>query len=162
MLNTPTRSNEMKVSQRDAVFSAVTNVCGTSDGAYMPTKEQRSSVNQILFEGFRSGTIECSREYDDAELKAYVSGLQSNWLRKDTRLNGGVKYQAKNPGSRAGSQDAQIVAMRSLLKVYESDAAKTAEIQAHIAKRLAEIKPTKTVTIDVEALPEELRHLASN
>ncbi len=94
-----------KMSQKEAVFSAVTNVCGESDGAYTPTKEQRASVNQILFEGFRSGTIECEKDYDDSGLKAYVSGLQSNWLRKDKRLNGNVQYVAKNPGSRAGSGD---------------------------------------------------------
>jgi len=47
---------------------------------------------------------------DDAKLRSYCSGLQSNWLRKDTRLNGGVKYVAKNPGSRAGSTDPKALA----------------------------------------------------
>ena len=147
-----------KMSQKEAVFKAVTEVCGFQDGAYTPTKEQRASVNQILFEGFKSGTIELDTEKSDSDLKGYVSGLQSNWLRKDKRLNGNTKYVAQNPGSRAGSTDPQIKAMRVLLSTQD-DPAKRAEIEAHIARRLAEIKPAKTVTIDVDALPEELRHL---
>lgn len=144
-----------KMSQKEAVFSAVTNVCGNVDGAYHPTKEQRASVNQILFEGFRASTIECEREYTDSELKAYVSGLQSNWLRKDKRLNGGTQYVAKNPGSRAGSTDPQIKAMRLLLST-KTDPSERAEIQAFIEKRLGEIKPSKVVDIDFAALPAEL------
>jgi hypothetical protein len=126
---------------------------------YTPSKEQRASVNQILFEGFKAGTIELDREYTDTELKAYVSGLQSNWLRKDKRLNGNVQYVAKNPGSRTGSSDTQIKAMRALLAT-KTDVTERAEIQSFIDKRLAEIKPAKSVEIDISALPVELQHLA--
>ena len=148
-----------KMTQKEAVFSAITNVCGPSDGAFTPSKEERAQVNQILFEGFRSGKIELDREYDDSGLKAYVSGLQSNWLRKDKRLNGGVAYVAKNPGSRAGSTDPQVKAMRQLLST-KTDPSERAEIQAFIDKRVSEIKPTKSVTINVADLPAELQHLA--
>lgn len=140
-----------KMSQKEAVFQAVTNVCGTMDEAYHPSKEQRASVNQILFEGFRSATIECERDYTDSELKAYVSGLQSNWLRKDKRLNGNVQYVAKNPGSRAGSTDPQIKAMRVLLSTQE-DPTKRTEIQAFIDKRLGEIKPAKSASLTEEQI----------
>lgn len=141
-----------KMSQKEAVFSAVTNVCGETDGAYSPTKDERASVNQILFEGFRNGTIEYKGDVSalsDSDLKGYVSGLQSNWLRKDKRLNGNVQYVAKNPGSRAGSTDPQIKAMRVLLSTQE-DPAKRAEIQAFIDKRLAEIKPAKVTELTDE------------
>jgi hypothetical protein len=149
-----------KMTQKEAVFQAVTNVCGNVDGAYDPTKEQRAQVNNILFEGFKAGRVAFDGEMpEDSKLKAYVSGLQSNWLRKDKRLNGGVQYTAKNPGSRAGSTDPQIKAMRLLLAT-KTDASERAEIQTFIDKRLAEIKPAKSVEIDVSALPEELRHLA--
>src|ERR1051325_1045852 len=149
-----------KMTQKEAVFQAVTNVCGNVDGAYAPTKEQRAQVNNSLFEGFKAGRVAFDGEMpEDSKLKAYVSGLQSNWLRKDKRLNGGVQYTAKNPGSRAGSTDPQIKAMRLLLAT-KTDASERAEIQTFIDKRLAEIKPAKSVEIDVSALPEELRHLA--
>lgn len=141
-----------KMSQKEAVFQAVTNVCGTQDEAYTPSKDERASVNQILFEGFRSETIEYDGPLpDDSKLKAYVSGLQSNWLRKDKRLNGNVVYVAKNPGSRAGSTDAQIKAMRVLLSTQE-DPTKRSEIQTFIDKRLAEIKPTKSTELSAEQI----------
>lgn len=142
------------MNQKEAVYSAVINVCGNVDGAYSPTREQRAQVNQILFEGFRSGKIHVEREFSDTELKAYVSGLQSNWLRKDQRLNGNVAYVPKNPGSRTGSGDAQLKAMRALLTSLSSEEDR-AEVQAHINARIAELKP-KT-EIDLSALPEELR-----
>jgi hypothetical protein len=145
-----------KMKQKDAVRQALINVCGETDGAFKPTKEERAQVNQILFEGFKSKQIELSREYTDSELKAYVSGLQSNWLRKDKELNGGVQYVAKNPGSRAGSTDASVRAMRELLKT-KNDPSEREEIQSFIDKRLSEIRPAKTVTINVSDLPAELQ-----
>lgn len=148
-----------KQTQKEAVFHAVTHVVGSvpDSSPVELTREQRAQVNMILFEGFRSGTIELDREYSDTELKAYVSGLQSNWLRKDKRLNGGVAYVPKNPGSRVGGGDAQLKALRTLQKM-QTDPAKILEIQSFIDKRLAEIKPasTKEVTVNVADLPAEL------
>lgn len=145
-----------KMSQKEAVFQAVTNVTGHTDGAVVISKEQRAQVNAILFEGFRSGSIELDREYTDSDLKSYVSGLQSNWLRKDKRLNGGTQYVAKNPGSRAGSSDASLKAMRALMSTLTTDEDK-AEVQAHIDARIAEIATTKQAkTVDFSALPADL------
>lgn len=151
------------MSQKEAVFAALVSVLGTNEfeGPVNPTKEERAQVNNILFEGFRAGRIQYDGDVEsmpEAKLRSYVSGLQSNWLRKDKRLNGGVQYQPKNPGSRAGSTDPQIKAMRVLLST-KTDPAERAEIQKFIDKRLAEIRPAKTVTFNVDDLPEELRHL---
>jgi hypothetical protein len=146
----------MGMNQKEAVFQAVVNVTGfTGDGAVEISKEQRASVSAILIEGFRSGAIELQREFDDKELKSYVSGLLSNWLRKDTRLNGGSKYEAKNPGSRAGSGDAALTAMRALLTTL-TDPNDKAEVQAHIDARMAELTKAKAVTIDFSKLPADL------
>src|ERR1035437_539953 len=144
------------MNQKEATYNAVVNVVGSFDGACQPTKEQRAQVNAILFEGFRAGTIELDREFDDVGLKAYCSGLQSNWLRKDGRLNGGVKYVAKNPGSRAGSGDASLKAMRALLSTT-TDPSEIEEIQSFIDKRVGELKKTTVVTINVDDLPAELK-----
>ncbi len=145
-----------KMSQKEAVFQAVKNVCGEQE-TYTPSKEQRAQVNAILFEGFRSGQIELDREFSDSDLKSYVSGLQSNWLRKDKRLNGNVSYVAKNPGSRAGSGDPQLKAMRALLSTLTTDADR-AEVQSHIDARITEINASKkkTVAVDFSALPADL------
>ena len=144
------------MNQKEAVYQAVISVTGyNGEGACSPTREQRAQVNMILFEGFRNGKIQLDREFTDTELKSYVSGLQSNWLRKDTRLNGGVQYQPKNPGSRAGSGDAQLKALKALLSVT-SDPADRAEIQGYIDARVAELTKVSAPTIDFSKLPPEL------
>jgi hypothetical protein len=143
--------------QSDAVFQAVVNVMGEQDGAYKPTTEQRKLVHAILCAGFEAGTIDMKGERDADYIKSYVPGLTSNWLNKDKRLNGGTKYEAKNPGSRTGHSDPQVKAMR-LLASTKTDPSEKAEIQAFIDRRLAEIAPaSKTVTINVDDLPEALR-----
>ena len=146
------------MNQKEAVYAAVCAVTGhTGEGKVDISKEQRSQVNLILFEGFRSGEIELDREFTDSELKVYVSGLQSNWLRKDMRLNGGVKYVAKNPGSRQGSGDEQLKALRALMSSL-TDEADRAEVQAHIDARVAELSAAKKMSINFNALPIELRN----
>jgi hypothetical protein len=147
-----------KMKQKDAVYQAVINVTGyTGEGACHPSKEQRAQINMILFEGFKSETIEMDTVKSDSDLKGYVSGLTSNWLRKDGRLNGGVKYEAKNPGSRAGSADPQLKAMRTLLSTLTTPEEK-AEVQSYIDARIAEIAAVKQATIvDFSALPADLQ-----
>jgi hypothetical protein len=146
-----------KQSQKEAVFTAVCHVTGfTGEGTCSPSKEQRAMVNAILIEGFKAGKIELDREYDESGLKSYVSGLVSNWLRKDKRLNGGTQYVAKNPGSRAGSSDPQLKAMRALLSTL-TDESERAEVQGYIDARVAEINASKIkTTVDFNALPADL------
>ncbi len=145
------------MNQKEAVYQAVCNVTGhKGEGQVSISKEQRAQVNAILFEGFRAGSIELDREYTDSDLKSYVSGLQSNWLRKDKRLNGGEKYTAKNPGSRAGSTDPELKALRALITTVTSDEDK-AEIQGYIDARVAAIATTKQAkVVDFSALPADL------
>ena len=160
-----------KMTQKEAVFQAITNVLkqdgirfepGNKVGATM-TREHRAAVNSILFQGFKTGDIELETPFaNDSDLKSYVSGLQSNWLRKDPRLNGGGKYTPKNVGSRAGQGDTKLKALRQLLSTQTDPKAKS-EIQGYIDQRMAEIRASKkpAVTIDVNALPSALRKYAS-
>ena len=151
------------IKQVDAVHSAITSVLSEAgihfeDGqnvSEVMTSEHRQQVNSILFEGFKSGAIQFSGTLpEDAKLKSYVSGLQSNWIRKDKRLNGGVKYQAKNPGSRAGSSSPEIVAMRTLLKTLTPDTEDYTEVKTALDQAISALKPTKS--IDLSALPSNL------
>lgn len=157
-------------SQKEAVFSAITsvakeaglNVAEGTDYSTVLTRELRAQVTSILVEGFNAGNISLDKTFEDeSALRTYCSGLTSNWLRKDTRLNGGMKYVAKNPGSRVGSSDPQLKAMRVLLSTQE-DPAKRAEIQSFIDARVAAVKASKkpSKSFNVDDLPEELRHLA--
>ena len=157
----------MKVNQKSAVFAAISMVLsnagiefteGENVSEHM-TKEVRAQVNAILFQGFRAGDIELDREYSDTDLKAYVSGLQSNWIRKDKRLNGNTVYVAKNPGSRAGSGDSQLKNMKLLLATLTPGTDDYVEVETAIATRSTEVAAAKakTITVDFSALPEHLR-----
>lgn len=145
------------LNQKEAVYQAIQAMFDISgEGAVELTRDQKHSVIDVLVVGFENRKISYAGEVPTGkELRNYCSGLLNNWLRKDTRLNGGTKYEAKNPGSRRGSADAQVVALRKL-QAMQSDPAKVAEIQTYIDKRLAEIAP-KPDPIDVEAIPAELR-----
>lgn len=127
------------------------------------TETDRAKVREIVFAGFRSGKIEMSEEgkakyAEESALKAYVSGLVNNWIRKAPEFNGGNKYVAKNPGSRQGSGDEQIREMRKLLG-QTTDPTKKQIIQSAIDKRKSEILADKAPAIDVSKLPEHLRDL---
>lgn len=152
------------MTQGDVVFNAVVAVFGTDgelNGAVPETKnwteEQKRAVHGKVFLAFKSGeTVKSSGGQDDASLLKYIPGLVNNWVRKDLRLNGGVKYTAKNPGSRSGGGDEVIRNMKILLANVTDPGARKA-VQAEIDKRMEEIKPK--VTINTDLLPESLRHL---
>ena len=146
--------------QGEVVFQAVCEVIGGEpDGKVELRKDELERVHKLVFTAFKQGICEKkSGGQDDESLAKYIPGLVNNWLRKDTRLNGGTKYTAKNPGSRSGSGDESVRAMKTLLSMTEDPEAKAA-IQLEIAKRIAEIKPK--VELNVEALPPSLRHLAN-
>ena len=155
--------------QKEAVFAAATSVLseagivvneGDNYSSHL-NREFRAQITAILVEGFNSKLIALDKTFEDeAALRTYCSGLTSNWLRKDTRMNGGVAYVAQNPGSRIGSSDPQLKAMRLLLST-KTDASERAEIQSFIDSRVAAVKVSKkpTKAINVADLPEELQHL---
>jgi hypothetical protein len=120
----------------------------------------KKTIRDSLFAMFRGGQIEMAEEskaryQDDKELKAYVSGLVNNWIRKAKEFNNGTAYIPKNPGSRAGAGDEQIKEMKKLLSLT-TDPATKATIEAAIADRQVEIKPLET-GIDFDKLPQSLR-----
>lgn len=143
--------------QKEAAFNAITKFAEYSgQGPYTLSKSQREQVIDSLVSGFQAGQIEMGNQEilaDEKALREYTSGLVSNWLRKDTRLNGGVKYTPKNPGSRVS--DPTLKAMRELRSTL-TDAADIAEVDAHIAARQAEIAKSKAPVIDFSVLPESL------
>jgi hypothetical protein len=152
--------------QNDAVFAAVCSVLSSDsfDGAVVLSKEQREMVVAMVTEGIISGSVvfslDASQKYDTPEKKkGYVTGMVGNHLRKDKRLNGGEKYEIKKPGSRAGSGDATLKALKALQTTVDADSESWHQIEAAIYERTTELSKKKEVTINVEALPEEFRHL---
>jgi hypothetical protein len=126
--------------------------------AFSKGSDNRGMLSMVLVAGFEDGSIECTQKYPAPELKIYVSGLISNWLRKDKRLNGGVKYEAKNPGSRAHCKDEMLAELRKLRTVVQDETI-LAEIEGHIAARTTELTAAKMkkTTIDFDKIPAELR-----
>lgn len=156
-----------KLNQKSAVYAAITNVLNANnisfeDGMNVKehmSKEIRAQVSVILVAGFQSETIELDKVYEtEALLKSYVSGLITNWINKDKRFNGNTKHVAKNPGSKAGSSDAQVKALRALLATTTDNTART-EIQSYLDTRLAELNASKPkqVMVNLSDLPEALR-----
>ena len=118
------------------------------------------TTQSTLFAMFRGGQVEMSAEakvkfQDDKELKKYISGLVSNWVRKAPEFNNGQAYAPKNPGSRAGQGDSQIKEMKKLLSAT-TDPQTRKVIEQHIAARQEEIKPVET-GVDFDKIPEALR-----
>jgi hypothetical protein len=159
------------MNQRDATCNALIAVLsdrgveyelnGATPISSVLNADDKASVRAMLIVAFRAGKIDYAKDpanlADDKYIKEYVSGLVNNWIRKAPEFNNDTTYAAKNPGSRQGSTDESIKNMKLLLSVTVDPEAKMAITQA-IADRQAELKPT-TVTIDVSALPESLRHL---
>ena len=67
-------------------------------------------------------TIENQKYSTIEKMRSYASGLVNNWFRKDIRLNGGMKYEVKNPGSRQGAGDQQLKALKTLRDMKAGDA----------------------------------------
>ena len=148
----------MSITQGEAVFQAVREVF--VQDVVPPTTEwtsvQKEQVHAQVFMMFKTGVTVHRSNPTDGELLKYIPGLVNNWVRKDKRLNGGAKNIPKNPGSRTGSGDEVLRNMKLLLST-QKDPEVRAEIEKHIAERTAKLKPE--VKINIDALPEGLRHL---
>jgi hypothetical protein len=170
----------MSFSQREAVFNATMEVLQKAGIEFVPgktvihdvvTKEHRAQILDIVTNMFSSGQVSFSESAanqkklsDRSELRKYVSGLVSNWHNKDKSLNAGQTYQAKTPGSRQGSGDAELKELRLLRKALVERGADTKSISSvdeAIEARQQQLGQTKKVktNVNTELLPEELRAL---
>lgn len=157
-----------KATQRAGVYGAVQSIHPFEDGTVVElTTEERKQVADLVAEGLFNKEIDFSDKARDKYStledirKKYVPGLLSNWLRKDPRMNGNTKYEAKNPGSRAGQGDKKLKAMKGLMKQFQAANAPTNKIevlQQAIDARTTEIaaEKAKTIEIDISQLSPEL------
>lgn len=159
----------MTISQKDAVYNCVVGFLSEKgiqheDGNKVElAKDERKTVIGMLIAATNEGVCEVKSATARADLSNYWNGTLSNWLRKDTRLNGGDKYVTKNPGSRAGAGDEKLREMKKLLaKVTLSGNEQhiTAVTEA-IELRKAEIAEEQAakLEIDTDILPDALKHL---
>jgi hypothetical protein len=141
--------------QKQIVFELVSTMFSPSDsGAYILSKEDRHAVAAKVIAAINEGDVEVKSTKVKPE--TYVPGMVSNWLRKDSRLNGDVKY---TPGFRKGPNgDPQLKAMRAL-KAITTDPDKLAVIEQHIARKELELARPAAASVDFDSLPEELKAL---
>jgi hypothetical protein len=142
-----------------------------SDVKEIATKADKQAIAAKIAEMMLEGAVDLS---DSARAKygesaetltsKYVVGMVTNWFNKSKELNGGVKYEAKNPGSRIGSGDEQLKELGLLRKqlLQIGNEAGVARVDEAITARRAEIQAAKQpiVEINKDNLPEYLRDLA--
>lgn len=169
------------MNQKEATYNAIISAFENANVSFESgdvakdslTAEMRSEVRETLFTQFRNSEVVFSDTFaetklnNDSELKKYIAGLVSNWVKKDKRLNGNVQYKIANPGSRAGQGDEQVKALRSLIKqltVAGNTDGLTEAKEALTARQatLAAAKATKSSPINVDALPEHLKNLVKS
>jgi hypothetical protein len=165
------------LNQHQAVISATKFTLGESfqagaDIKTYVTKDQRSAIIDLVCSMMNEGEAELSPEarskFDTAQkLRTYVNGLVTNWFNKSKELNGGMKYEAKNPGSRIGSGDATLKALKALKANLEGNESTPADliikVEGKIAERINELKVVtkKTIEFNAEDLPSDIRELVS-
>lgn len=153
--------------QKEVVYEAVMKVMGQNYKQGVDCRvyladhaDAKKSVTEIVTAALKDGTMIIENEQKN--VATYISGLISNHLRKDTRLNGGTKYKPANPGSRAGQGDASIKAIRQLISCLPEGSAERTQAQAELNARIAAKNADKARSaIDVENLPEGLKALVS-
>jgi len=162
-----------KISQREAVYNATHQVLKENNISFEDgnnvadvISEHRDAVIAIVCEGFKNGTIELKDTPSNQEklanptkLRSYVSGLVSNWYRKDKNFNGNTKYVAKNPGSRTGQSDSKLKALRNLKKMLETKGQDATEVDGYIKARLEELnaEKAKKIEVNMDEIPAELK-----
>ena len=165
----------MSQNQKSGVYEATMNVLADAGINFddnqagglkaVMTKELRAKIIAVVTQGLVSGNISMAAEsrqvYDDEKkMTGYVGGLVTNWFNKDTRFNEGQKHVTKNPGSRAGSGDDQLKALKVLRATKATDFEAVAIIDEAIAARQAELGESKKVELTEEMLsfiPASLR-----
>lgn len=159
-------------SQKESVYAAIKayaneNNIRHEDGEVISLdKTGRKMVVEMVTQAALAGEMSLSDEalakYNTREkMLKYCDGLVNNWLRKDTRLNGGTPYEPKNPGSRVGSGDEVVKALRALKTLATTTDEHKALIDAELNKRLEEIRAAKApkVSVDFSKIPESIRNL---
>jgi hypothetical protein len=162
------------MNQREAVYTATHSVLSDAgidfedfgDISDVMTQDLRGKIHTIVCELFSQGKVNfkdtvsnTEKMENETKLKSYVSGLISNWFRKDKRFNGNVVYQPKNPGSRTGQGDQVLKTLRALHKQYvDIDNTKADLIKEQITVRLETIasERAKKTPIDLSVLSPEL------
>ena len=163
--------------QRSAYFNAITSVLEENGVEFVEsqtvvkdviTSEMKEEVMSIVIAGFNNGTIALKdtpanqeKLANPSKLREYAKSTLHNWLIKDTRLNGGVKHEIKNKGSRAGQGDKLVKNYKALQVQFPVGSEQYNLIQTKIDARKAEIAAEKAKAsqkeVDFSLIPDDLK-----
>lgn len=163
------------MSQSDSVVFCAKQVLGESFRSGTPildyiTKDEAAAVVDLVTKSIQEFETDLSAQArekfaDPKKLRSYVVGMVNNWFRKGKELNGGSKYEIKNPGSRQGTGDAQLKELKILRKALADRNASPESLEKvdeAIQARLIEIAPVQTakkIEVNLELIPAHLRDL---
>lgn len=164
-----------KLSQHAAVVQVTKTHFGerfipNQDVKEYATKVDKQAIATKVSEMMLEGEVELSDsarakygESVDVLTSKYTMGMVTNWFNKSKELNGGVRYEAKNPGSRLGAADEQLRELNLLRKqlIQVGNEAGVKRVDEAIEARRTEIKAAKqpTVEINKDNLPDFLKDL---
>ena len=161
-----------KLTQKQGVYQATRSVLQENGVVFedrqdvkpLVTTEMRKNIISIVVAGLKEGNIMIRDDFDEVKLESYTKGMVSNWFRKDERLNGGVKHEIANPGSRAGATNPKIREIKKLLATLTSDDKNKAKVEAVLAEEIAKHKAAtqKKIEIDIDQLPDDLKDLVDS
>jgi len=160
------------LSQKEAVYNAINEVLqedfNTEEKVTLTTEQRKEVANQIanqIMEKEVAFSEQATVKYNTLDkIVRYCQSLITNHLKKDIRLNGGVKYVPANPGSRTGSQDPVIKTLNQFIKSLDENDERIAVAQEEIDRRKAEIEAEKKkqqIQVDFSLLPTELQEKLS-
>lgn len=95
---------------------AVRTFINQADSQGLTDKARRDFAVENVKIGLLDGSIAYGKDRtDEKAVSIYASSVVGNWLKKDTTLNGGVKYE---PATKRGPQvkDEQLIALNANLK----------------------------------------------
>lgn len=159
--------------QKEAVVNAVISVLGedftsgTTIVTDIITKEQKSEIRKIVFEGIMNGEVGFNGSLeDDKAVARYVNSMVDNHFRRAKELNGGKTYKPSSTGTR---RDPQLKELNKLLRRFPEGTEEHSQVLEHISTRntqLDEMRAQKRSAstigeINVDALPQHLRSLVN-
>ena len=131
------------------------------DGKVDLTSSQKGDVIGIMVNLFTQGRVEIKSDKERGDPKKYFTGSVNNYLRKSPEFNGGNKYE---PATKKGPRKSKEV--QELEKLYaavclgnDTEVQDAVKLELDLALEVDAAKKNKTEAIDVNHIPESLRHL---
>lgn len=158
----------MLLSQKDAVYQATQAVLEDRNLNLEDSQDirevigedmdARRQIRDLVLKALQDGQVALgeTKSGDPGSMRAYATGLISNWFRKDRRLNGGHRYVPQihkseyrtNAARQNSSNDDRIVRFHAALDVAETDELKEL-LQEAIDDREDEIAMERDLTEQV-------------